>query len=89
MPVDNPVLMFVIKFDPAFRLIAPPLIMVPAVPVSNPAELTAPVPVAEIFPVVVTASPAVVGDSVVPDLCQYPSIPVVGGVDVRRFAPLV
>jgi hypothetical protein len=41
------------------------------------------------FPEVVTASPAVVGDSVVPVLLQYPIAPEVGAVVVKTLEPLV
>jgi hypothetical protein len=75
-PVDVPVLMLVGLFDPAFRLIAPPdivvapVIVAPVEPVSNPAYVMVPVPVVEILPLVVTASPAVVGESTVPRRLQ-------------------
>jgi len=65
-PVEVPVLIFVALFDPAFKFTAPPVIVAPVVPVSNPAEVMAPVPVAEIFPLVVTSSPKLVGESIMP-----------------------
>ena len=57
--------------------------------VNKPAEVTVPVPVDEMFPEVVTASPAVFGESVVPVLFQKPMIPVEGGVDVKFLDPSV
>ena len=42
----------------------------PLVPVISPAEVIVPVPVVEMFPVVVIASPAVAGERVVPLLLQ-------------------
>ena len=80
--VEVPVLMFVALFEFAFKLTAPPEISAPADPVNKPAEVTVPVPVVEISPVVETASPAVTGDRVVPDLSQYPIVPEDGGVEV-------
>ena len=52
------------------RFKAPVVRVKPLEAVNNPAEVTVPVPVLEILPVVVTASPAVAGDKVVPTLCQ-------------------
>jgi hypothetical protein len=75
-PVDVPVLILVALFDPAFRLIAPPdivvapVIVAPDDPVSNPAEVIVPVPVVDILPLVVTASPDVVGLRTVPRRLQ-------------------
>src|SRR5512142_849941 len=94
-PVDVPVLILVGLFDPAFRLIDPPdiavtpVIVAPVEPVSNPAEVIVPVPVVEILPLVVTASPDVVGDSIVPVRFQYPRSPVAGGVVVSPLAASV
>ena len=61
----------------------------PFVAVDKPFEVIVPPPVVEIFPDVVTASPALLGDNVVPVLLQYPSTPDVGGVDVSALEPLV
>jgi hypothetical protein len=79
----------VAKFELLFRLIAPPVMVAPVVPVSNPAEVIVPVPEVEMLPLVVTASPAVVGDSTVPVLFQYPRLPVSGAVEVNVLVPLV
>ena len=49
---------------------APVVKVKPFEAVKVPAEVIVPVPVAEIFPLVVTASPAVAGESVVPALVQ-------------------
>ena len=57
--------------------------------VCPPANITIPVPVVEIFPDVVTASPAVTGDSVVPVLFQKPKFPEVGAVVVKTLDPSV
>ena len=84
-----PVLIFVAKFELLFRLTTHPDIVAPVVPVNNPADVTVPVPVVEMLPVVVTSSPAVVGESTVPKRLQYPRIPVVGGVEVNPLVPLV
>lgn len=56
------------------RLIAPVVRVKPFDAVKSPAEVMAPVPVAEILPEVVTASPAVPGERVDKDLLQYPIV---------------
>jgi len=69
LPVDPFVLIFVALLELSFKLIAPPDILVapvtvnPLCPVSNPADVIAPVPVVYILPLVVTPSVAVVGVS--------------------------
>jgi hypothetical protein len=88
-PVDVPVLMLVAKFELLFRLTAAPVTDNPDDPVNNPAEVIVPVPLVEILPLVVTASPAVVGERIIPERFQYPRIPVVGGVDVNALVPFV
>jgi len=57
--------------------------------VKSPANVPVPLPVAEILPLVVIASPLLLGDNVVPVLLQYPSVPLVGGVEVRLLDPSV
>ena len=52
------------------RFSAPVVKVSPLLAVRSPAEVTVPVPEVEIFPEVVTASPAVLGESVVPVLLQ-------------------
>ena len=49
----------------------PPETVSPAEPVRSPADVMVPVPVVEMSPVVVTASPAFTGERVVVFLCQY------------------
>ena len=88
-PVDVPVFMFVTKLELLLILTGAPVSDAPKEPVSNPAEVMVPVPVADIFPLVVTLSPNVVGDRVMPVLLQYPRIPVVGGIEVSVLLPLV
>lgn len=68
--------------DVPVRFRAPVVKVKPLDAVKRPADVIVPVPVVEIFPDVVTASPALLGDNVVPVLFQYPSTPDVGGVDV-------
>jgi hypothetical protein len=82
-PSDAPVLIFVAKFEPAFKLTAAPDIVAPNDPVNNPEEVIVPPPVVEIAPLVVTASPDDVGERVVPNRFQNPIVPVVGGAEVR------
>jgi hypothetical protein len=88
-PEEVPVLMLVAKFELSFRLTAAPVTDNPDDPVNNPAEVIVPVPLVEMFPLVVTASPAVVGERIIPERFQYPRIPVVGGVDVNALVPFV
>jgi hypothetical protein len=88
-PVDVPVLMLVAKFELLFRLTAAPDIVAPVEPVNNPAEVIVPVPVDEISPLVVTSSPAVVGESTVPARFQKPMVPMAGGVEVNALAASV
>lgn len=66
VPVDVPVFMLVAKLEEAFRLTAAPDTVRPALPVSRPALVMVPVLVVDMAPVVVMASPAVLGDKVVP-----------------------
>jgi len=74
-PLEVPVLIFVSKFEEAFKEIAPPLIVNPVWPVKSPAEVIVPVPVAEILPGVDIWSPLLTGDRVeVPEsLLQNPT----------------
>jgi hypothetical protein len=94
-PVELPVLIFVALLELLFKSITPPDIVVapvtvaPDCPVSNPADVIAPVPVVDMFPLVVTASPDVVGDRVVPVRSQYPIVPDVGGAEVKPLVPFV
>lgn len=62
---------------------APVVWVKPLEAVNVPAEVIVPVPVVEILPEVVTLSPLVVGERVVPVLDQYPMAPEVGAVEVR------
>ena len=87
-PVEVPVLMFVLKLDEAFKEAVAPVIVKPAVPLRSPAELIVPVPVVEIFPEVVIASPEFAGERVLPVLDQYPKVPDDGGV-VVSWPPVV
>lgn len=82
--VVEPVPMSTAKLEEAFRDTAAPLTVSPAEPVNSPAEVMVPVPVVEMLPEVVTASPAVAGCRVVPDLDQYPTVPSV----VRVISPV-
>ena len=81
-----------------------PILIVPVVPesivkavaagvvrsaVCPPANVNIPVPVVEIFPDVVMASPAVTGERVVPVRFQKPKFPEVGAVVVRALDPSV
>lgn len=73
-PVVVPVATLTAKLLEALRLIAPPEMLVaapltvrPAKPVSNPALVTVPVPEVEMLPEVVMASPAVAVETVVPE----------------------
>ena len=61
-------------------MIAPLIVLTVVGPEKAPAEVIVPLPVVEIFPVVVMASPAVEGERLVPVLDQYPSIPEVAQV---------
>jgi hypothetical protein len=72
---------FAIEF--AGKVTVPEEIVSPLEPVSRPADVIVPVPLVEIFPEVVIASPELLGDSVVPVRFKYPSTPEVGAVDVR------
>lgn len=69
--------------------VAPVVCVNPFDAVSSPADVTVPVPLVETLPDVVTASPAVAGDSVMPALFQKPRVPVVGGVEVKLLDPSV
>jgi hypothetical protein len=72
------------------ELITKPLMVSVAVgPLNAPAEVIVPDPVVEILPEVVTLSPAVAGERVVPVLDQYPIVPEVGAVEVKFFEPSV
>jgi hypothetical protein len=88
-PVDEPVLIFVGKFESLFRFIAPPEIVAPELPVSNPADVIVPASVVYIFPLVVTLSPLLVGESTFPVRFQYPIVPEFGGAEVRVLDPSV
>lgn len=75
--------------DVPVMFVAPVVCVKPFDAVSSPADVIVPVPVVEILPVVVTASPAVAGESVVPVLFQKPKIPEVGAVEVSCLLPSV
>jgi hypothetical protein len=75
--------------DVAVKFKAPVVRVRPLEAVRRLAEVTVPVPVVEIFPDVVTASPEVAGDNVVPVRFQNPIFPVVGAVVVNMSKPLV
>lgn len=64
----------------AVRLSAPVVWVKPFEAVRSPAKDPVPVPVAEMLPVVVIASPAVDGDNDVPALDQNPTVPLVAQV---------
>ena len=68
---------------------APVVIVKPLLAVNNPAEVMVPVPEVEMLPEVVTASPEVTGDKVVPVLFQKPKFPEVGAVVVKTLDPSV
>ena len=72
VPVEVPVLMLTALLEEALRLTVPPLAVKPAEPVKSPAEVMAPAPEVEILPEVVMASPALIGDKVVPVLSHQP-----------------
>ncbi len=71
------------------RLKAPVVIVNPLEAIRAPAEVIVPVPVVEIFPDVVIASPAVAGERVVPVRFQNPKLPDVGAVEVSCLLPSV
>lgn len=75
--------------DPAVKLSAPVVRVNPFEAVNSPADVIVPVPVAEILPDVVIASPELLGESVVPVLFQKPNTPDVGAVEVRPLVPFV
>jgi hypothetical protein len=83
--VELPVLILVAKFELSFKLTAALVTVNPNDPVSNPADVTVPLPVVEIFPLVVNASPAFTGDNVVPVRFQNPTLPEDGAVVVKSF----
>jgi hypothetical protein len=96
-PVEFPKVI-VLAFAPVPKFIAPvvPESIVRAVAAGvvrsaacPPARVSIPVPVVEIFPEVVTASPDVLGERVVPVLFQNPKLPDVGAVVVRILVPSV
>jgi hypothetical protein len=70
VPVLVPVARFTPKFEASLSEMVAPEMVAPREPVSSPAEVIVPVLVVEMFPVVVTLSPAVVGESVVPERDQ-------------------
>lgn len=75
--------------DVDVRFKAPVVCVSPFDAVNVPALVTVPVPEVEMFPDVVTASPAVAGDSEVPVLFQKPRTPEVGAVVVKTLVPSV
>jgi hypothetical protein len=96
-PLSGPVVLTVTEefvraafaIEPAGKLTDPAETVRPFEAVRSPAEVIVPVPDVEIFPEVVTASPAVAGDNVVPVLFQKPRFPVEGAVVVRTLEPSV
>lgn len=96
-PVEFPsVIVFAFADVPKFKLPVVPESIVKAVAagvvrsaVCPPARVNVPVPVVEIFPEVVMASPAVAGERVVPVLFQKPKFPLVGAVVVKTLDPSV
>ena len=68
VPVALPIVVFAVPVE--FIEAVPPVIVTPAEPVNNPAEVIVPVPEVEMFPEVVILSPAVIGERVVPVLSQ-------------------
>ena len=68
-------------------ILVAPVIVAPLLPVNNPFEVIVPPAVVEILPLVVTASPRVVGERVEVKLLrsQNPIVPEVGGVEVNFF----
>jgi len=83
VPEELPIAVF--EVPDVFIFAVPPDTVSPAEPVNNPAEVIVPLPLVEIFPLVVTASPLFVGESVVPILFQYPIIPVLVGSSQVKF----
>jgi hypothetical protein len=69
VPVAFPIAVFALPL--VFMDAVPPAIVSPALPVKRPADVMVPVEVVEIFPDVVMVSPAVTGDKILEDLCQY------------------
>jgi hypothetical protein len=69
-PVLVPVPMFTALLLLALRLMVPPEMVAPALPVRRPALVIVPVPVVEILPEVVILSPEVAGCRVVPERLQ-------------------
>lgn len=74
VPVALPIT--VLEIPEELILAVPPETVSPPKPVSSPADVIVPEPVVEMLPELVTLSPAVAVERVVPLLVQYPTVPV-------------